>query len=43
MAVGDKRERLGPGQSGALAVAVEGRFSPGAEQIEPLFALPIGP
>ena len=38
MAFGDQRQRLGPGQGGALALAVERRFLPGVEQIKPLLA-----
>src|SRR6185437_7100920 len=43
VAVGDQRDRLGPGQRGAFAVTVERRFTPHAEQIKPLFALAVGP
>ena len=42
MALGDQRQRFGPSQRRALALAVERRFIPGVEQIKPLFAFARG-
>src|SRR6185437_10642051 len=42
VAVGDQRDRLGPGQRGAFAVAIEWRFVPHAEQIKSLLAFAAG-
>src|SRR4029079_7234456 len=42
MGLGHQRQGLGPGERGPLAVAVERRFAPGAQEIQPLLGLAVG-